>query len=88
MRRTRPSGPSGSNGPSRTSAAVALLLAAGLATGTARAQSDPSQFGTIFNIGAAFWGLVAGMLTSLILEWSDFKGERAAATADRQPEDG
>ncbi len=39
---------------------------------------------TIFNIGAAFWGLVAGMLTSLILEWADFKGDRAAATADQE----
>ncbi|HEY7814631.1 MAG TPA: benzoate/H(+) symporter BenE family transporter [Nakamurella sp.] len=31
---------------------------------------------TIANIGAAFWGLVAGMATSLILERQDFKTHR------------
>jgi benzoate membrane transport protein len=31
---------------------------------------------TIVNIGAAFWGLVAGIATSLILERPDFEAHR------------
>lgn len=30
---------------------------------------------TIFNVGAAFWGLVAGMIVSLLLERKDFAGK-------------
>jgi len=65
----------GSNGPSRTSAAVAVLLAAGLATGTARAQSDPANFGTIFNIGTVPTGSifdVPGAVTGTVVGDDDF----------------
>jgi len=56
-------------------AAVALLLSAGLATGTARAQSDPSQFGTIFNIGTVPTGSifdVPGAVAGTVVGDGDF----------------
>jgi benzoate membrane transport protein len=33
----------------------------------------------VFNIGAAFWGLVAGMGVSLMLERADWRAEAGAA---------
>jgi benzoate membrane transport protein len=29
---------------------------------------------SVFNIGAAFWGLVAGLVVSVLLERPDFRG--------------
>jgi benzoate membrane transport protein len=37
----------------------------------------------IFNIGAAFWGLVFGFATSWLLERSDFKGRQSGRGADQ-----
>jgi benzoate membrane transport protein len=35
---------------------------------------------SVFNIGAAFWGLVAGLLVSFLLERSDFASEDSGPT--------
>ena len=38
----------------------------------------------VFNIGAAFWGLVFGFAVSWLLERADFRAERDATTDERQ----